>query len=203
MIKRIIFDLDNTLIPFPKNFKEGYREVLEKFNIYIEPTVLYNIIGEYESLYDHYDYDLLISFINNKLNTNFDETFLNAFMDMYDTLEVNISEDIIETLKYLSKKYSLVVLTNWITKSQEKRMKRAGILKYFDKIYGGDYKLKPNKKAFVNAMGKYKIDECIMVGDNIEMDIIPAENLGIKTYYLGKSDKYNTIDKINDLAEVL
>ena len=203
MIKRIIFDLDKTLIPFPKNFKQGYKEVLEEFNLSIKPMDLYNLIGEYEPLYDHYDYNLLLNFINERLNTNFDKTFLDTFMNIYDNLDMELNEGVEETLEYLSKKYSLVILSNWFTKSQENRMKKVCILKYFDKVYGGEYKSKPYKEAFINAMGDYKVEECIMVGDNIEMDIIPAEKLGIKTYYLGKSDKYNTINKISDLKEKL
>ena len=83
-------------------------------------------------------------------------------------------------------------------------MEKLDILKYFDEVYGGDYKSKPNREAFINAMGEYKKEECVMVGDNIEMDIKPALDLGIKTYLYGKkSEMCKTIEKISDLMEVL
>ena len=188
MIKRVIFDLDNTLIPFPKNFIEGYKEVLNKFNLNITPIELYKLIGEYEPLYDHYDYDLLTNFVNDRLGTNFDRTFLDKFIEVYDNLDLELNEGVRETLEYLSSKYSVVALTNWFTKSQKNRLKKLDILKYFDEVYGGDYKSK---------------EECVVVGDSIEMDIKPATKLGIKAYLYGSDDKYECIDKISDLMEVL
>ena len=203
MIKRIIFDLDNTLIPFPKNFIEGYKEVVDDFNLNITPIELYNLIGEYEPLYDHYDYDLLTNFINDRLGTNFDRTFLDRFMEVYDNLDLELNEGVIETLEYLSNKYSVVALTNWFTNSQKNRLKKLDILKYFDEVYGGDYKSKPHKEAFIHAKGDYKIEECIVVGDNIDMDIKPAIDLGMKYYLYGSNDKYDCIEKISELMEVL
>lgn len=52
-------------------------------------------------------------------------------------------------------------------------------------------------------MGDCKIEECVVVGDSIEMDIKPATKLGIKAYLYGSDDKYECIDKISDLMEVL
>ena len=203
MIKRIIFDLDNTLIPFPKGFITGYKEVIDSFNLKITPVELYNLIGDYEPLYDHYDYDLMIDFINKKLGTNLDRKFLDKFMEVYDNLDIELNEGVEETLRYLSKKYSIVALTNWFTKSQKNRLKKLDILKYFDEVYGGDYKAKPYKEAFIHAAGEYKLDECVMVGDSIDMDIEPALKLGMKSYLYGSNDKYECIDKISDLKEVL
>ena len=203
MKKRIIFDLDNTLIPLPKNFIKGFQEILDSFDLNMTPIELYKLIGEYEPLYDNYDYDLLTSFINERLKTNFDKTFLDKFMEMYDNLDIELKEGVRETLEYLSSKYSVVALTNWFTKSQKNRLKKLDILKYFDEVYGGDYKAKPYKEAFIHAAGEYKLDECVMVGDSIDMDIEPALKLGMKSYLYGSNDKYECIDKISDLKEVL
>ena len=49
MIKKVIFDLDNTLMPFPKHFEKGFKEVLNKHNVDIEPILLYKAIGTYET----------------------------------------------------------------------------------------------------------------------------------------------------------
>ena len=203
MKKRIIFDLDNTLIPFPKKFIVGYKEVLDNFNLNITPIELYKLIGDYEPLYDHYDYDLLTNFINDRLGTRFDKTFLDKFIEVYDNLDIELNESVRETLEYLSNKYSIVALTNWFTKSQKNRLKKLDILKYFDEVYGGDYKSKPHKEAFIHAMGNYKPEDCIMVGDSIDMDIEPSKKLGMKSYLYGNSDKYECINKISDLMEVL
>ena len=203
MIKRIIFDLDNTLIPFP-NFEIGFKSVIDKYNLNITPTYLYKLIGSYEKYYDIYNYELLLKVLNKDLNRNLDKTFLDDFMDMYDSIDMKLDDGTVETLKYLKNKYSLVVLTNWFTNSQKNRLKKVNILKYFDEVYGGDLiKIKPNKESFIKAMGDFKPEECISIGDRIKIDIEPAEKLGIKAYLLGKSYKYNTIEKISDLKELL
>ena len=49
MIKKVIFDLDNTIMPFPEEFKMGFKEVLNKHNVDIEPIELYKAIGTYET----------------------------------------------------------------------------------------------------------------------------------------------------------
>ena len=204
MIKRIIFDLDDTLIPFPKGFKNAYSKAIKKYGLNITPMELYELIGLYENYYDIYSYELLLELINSNLNTNLGKDFLDEFMYIYDNIDIKLESGVIDTLKYLKSKYSLVVLTNWFTKSQKNRMKNVGIFDYFDEVYGGDLvKVKPNKESFLMAMGNFKPSECVSVGDRIRIDIEPADKLGIKTYLLGESDKYNTIDKISDLKELL
>lgn len=204
MIKRIIFDLDNTLIPYPKSFEKAYIPYLKKYNLNITPLELYKLVGTYENYHNIYTYDLLLELINKNLNTSLGKEFLDEFIDIYDKLDEPLDKDVIETLKYLSSKYSLVVLTNWFTNSQKNRLKNTKILDYFDEVYGGDLvKTKPNEEAFIKTMGKFKPSECISIGDRIKYDIEPAEKLGIKTYLLGESDKYDTINKISDLKELL
>ena len=73
-----------------------------------------------------------------------------------------------------------------------------GIDKYFSKqIYTDKIKNKPNKEAFLEAIKPYNIDECIMIGDNLETDIKGAESIGMKTILI--DDK----TKIEDLRRIL
>ena len=203
MIKRIIFDLDDTLIPFP-DFEVGFKNIIDKYSLNINPIDLYKLIGTYENYYNIYNYESLLKILNEDLNTDLDKKFLDDFMNMYDNIDMNLEDRVIDTLKYLKSKYSLVVLTNWFTNSQKNRLRKVNILKYFDEVYGGDLvKVKPNEESFIKAMGKFKPNECVSIGDRIKIDIEPAEKLGIKTYLLGESDKYNTIKKISDLKELL
>lgn len=208
MIKRIIFDLDGTLIKFPNNMKEEFKKVLDKHNININSKRLYEVIGKYDKSgnYLYYDMEKLIKFVNKKLNLELGIDFWNDFFKMYNKLITPLSKEEIETLEYLNKKYELVVLTNWFTDSQIARLKCAGIYKYFSKVYGGDIvKLKPNKESFISAMEGLKPNECVMVGDNLELDILVPFNMGMEVYYVTKKDNlnYNTIKKLEDLKERL
>ena len=207
MIKRIIFDIDNTLIDFP-NYIEGYQSVLDKHHINKKAIDLYNAIGVYEECgkFNNYDKDKLLKVINEELNLDLDNSFIDDYFTMYNELITPVSDSIKDTLDYLSKKYELVTLSNWFTFSQERRLKLAGIDKYFKKIYGTDIiPMKPNKESFMSVIGDKNIDECLMIGDNIDMDIKVPYEMGMKVYYFskGKGSIYPSIDKIEDLKKVL
>ena len=207
MIKRIIFDIDNTLIDFP-DYIDGYQSVLDKYHVNKKAIDLYNAIGVYEECgkYDNYDKKELLKVINQELNANLDINFLEDYFNMYNKLITPVSDSVKDTLEYLSKKYELVTLSNWFTFSQESRLKVAGIDKYFTSIYGTDIvPMKPTEESFLSVIGNYKPDECLMIGDNIDMDIKVPYEMGMNVYYLskGKKTNYPIIEKIEDLKEVL
>ena len=207
MIKRIIFDIDNTLIDFP-DYIEGYQKVLDKYHVNKKAIDLYNAIGVYEECgkYNNYDKDELLKVINQELNTNLDINFLDDYFNMYNKLITEVSDSVKDTLDYLSKKYELVTLSNWFTFSQESRLKKVDIDKYFSKIYGTDIvPMKPSKESYLSVIGNNKINECLMIGDNIDMDILVPFNMGMNVYYLSKGKKsiYPSINKIEDLKKLL
>ena len=207
MIRRIIFDIDDTLIPFPKEFIDGYKSVLDRYNLDIEPSKLYEIIGEYETSgeYEYYNKEDLLNLINKRLNINLNNDFIDDFFNMYNKLVSRIDDDLIDTLKYLKSKYELVTLSNWFTDSQEERLKCAGIYKYFDKVYGTDIvPMKPRKESYIKASDNRNLSECLMIGDNYEMDIKVPLELGMNVYQLTNKDtNYPSIKKISDLKDVL
>ena len=85
-----------------------------------------------------------------------------------------------ETLAYLSKKYELVILTNWFIECQIKRLENIGICKFFTEFYGAEQCTKPYKESFEQAAGKLQMDEIAMVGDSLKMDIKGALDAGIE-----------------------
>ena len=208
MIKRIIFDLDNTLIDFPKNFEDGYKKVLLKHNLSNDPKDLYKVIGLYENNDENkfYDKTRLLELINNTLNTSLDSTFISDFFEMYNNLSSNVPESVKETLEYLSSKYELFILSNWFTDSQKARMKNAGILNFFKEVYGTDIvPMKPRRESFMSLIDNLNPNECVMIGDNLEVDIKVPYELGFNVYHLNKNgtSKYPTIRKIEELKEML
>ena len=120
----------------------------------------------------------------------------------------DVDDSVIDTLEYLSGKYELVVLTNWFTEAQSNRLRSAGIDKYFSKVYGGNLILKPEKHAFINAAGNSKLEECIMIGDSYNLDVMGAYNAGIKPIFMNPKHKENKnnfdeIEKLSDLKDIL
>ena len=197
MIKKIIFDLDNTLIDWIDEFDYALRDTLIKYNIDFDYRILSKSIDEYDHIskvYNSYD---LIDFLNNKYNLGITIDFINDWLKELGT-KGSVSKEVEELLKYLSSKYELVVLTNWESNCQKNRLKSAGIYKYFKDVYGGEVVKKPDEESFMQAIYPYDIKECIMVGDSLYFDIEPANKLGIKTYMVGKD-----IKSILDLKEML
>jgi len=208
MIKRIIFDLDNTLIKFPKNYKKEYDKVINKYNLNISSSDLYRVIGVYEkngkNIY--YDKQKMLELINEEFNLDLKLDFIDYLLKIASNIVDLIDVRTIDTLEYLSNKYELVVLTNWFTECQKQRLKKAKILKYFKIIYGTDMiPMKPRKESFMSVIGDLKYEECLIIGDNLEVDIKVPYEMGMQVYHLNKfgTSKYPTIRKIEDLKEML
>jgi len=208
MIKLIIFDIDNTIMDFPKNFEIELKKVLDKFGVNIEPIELYKAVGSYEINKEgvYYTKEKLVEVVNKVLNLNLPLEFIDEFFNMYDKLISDIESGVIDTLKYLKGKYKVVALSNWFTDSQKSRLKEAGVLEYFDEVYGTDIiPMKPREESFMSVIGDLKPEECVMIGDNLKVDIEVPYELGFNVYHLNKfgTTKYPTIRKIEELKERL
>jgi len=66
--------------------------------------------------------------------------------------------------------------------------------------------LKPDKRAFLAVLEKLKVkpEEALMVGDEIERDLIPAKNLGMEVILIDRKNKIENaqFEKINSLGEL-
>ena len=97
-------------------------------------------------------------------------------------------EDTIDVLAYLkSKKYKLGIIANQ-KKGLEDRLIEFGILEYFDLVIASEEVgvSKPDKEIFNIALSKTscKPHECIMIGDRLDNDILPANQIGMKTIWV-------------------
>ena len=214
MIKRIIFDLDNTLIDWEDNYwEDGIKFACKKLNINYNDKLkndIINVIDNYEKTQEYFKIDIMQDLINKKLNSNYDTQFIKLILNYFEKCVPNkIDSKIIETLKYLQSKYELVVLTNWFEYQQKQRLKNANLYKYFKKVYGTEtVKIKPNKEAFELARGNVLPNECVMIGDNFEIDIKGAINAGLEAIFYNRknidvSKKYKSIYKFEELKELL
>lgn len=79
--------------------------------------------------------------------------------------------------------------------------------KYFEIFTPRETKfLKPDPKAFLVVLNKLKVkpEEVLMVGDEVERDLIPAQKLGMKTVLVDRENKVKDYSgtKINSLREI-
>lgn len=210
MIKRLIFDLDNTLIKWVPEYTSAIIETLEEFNLDMDYKKIDEATGIMEKKYSHLTKEDLLYEINNICNSNLKIEFIDRLLENQKKLAPIDDYETIDTIKYLSSKYELVLLTNWFTDCQTGRLETLGVKKYFKEFYGSDIAgTKPNLEGFKMACGNYKMEECIMIGDNLKTDIEGALNVGMGVI---KCDLYNldlevheypVIKKISDLKEML
>ena len=210
-MKKIIFDLDNTLIFWKDEYIKPLYDILEQFNIYNKELAdLVNFyIESYESNYNYLTKENLISHINKNCHTNLDVGFLDALLKAQEFCFSKASDELISTLEYLSGKYELYVLSNWFTDCQIGRLKNAGIYKYFKKVVGGEGYMKPHPDVFLKVLKKEEFKDAIMIGDNLDVDIKGAMNVGISSILYNYKDKdvkkdgFKIIKTMSELKEIL
>ena len=201
MIKRLIFDVDNTLIKWIDEYTV-YSEshALDEIGIKYDEKLLKELddIGNsYEKYYDIYDKEKYVNYLNEKLNLNLPNNYVDIWMKYLSDCYPKDNKKLIDVLEYLSSKYELVILSNWFRLSQENRIKGMKIDKYFIKqIYTDEVKNKPNKEAFLEAIKPYNIDECIMIGDSLETDIKGANDIGMKSILIDEKTKIEDLRRI-------
>lgn len=213
MIKRVIFDIDNTLIPWKEEYYSEIKKVLKELNIdYTEKDYekILEAFGEYENVYYTFDKKLMLKYINDYTNKKYPEEFIyNVIEKWANCVPEKIDKNIIKLLEYLKSKYELVILTDWYKDQQIKRLEKVEILKYFSDIYSAENtRRKPFKEAFIHAIGDNKPNECIMIGDNFERDIKGALNAGLQAIYYAPNEikenkEYYTISKLEDIMNIL
>ena len=196
MIKRIIFDVDMTLLNTVKDCHDTYFEYFKDED---KVKKFYDIFEEYDSLDKKYDKDEMAEFVNDRLGQSFTRKDFDKIFDIYSNHGTLVDDNIINVLDDLSKRYEIVALTKWFKDQQASRLKCAGILKYFKKVYGVEDGIKPEKIAFLKACGDYVAGECLMVGDSVRSDAYPASSLGINTLLLGKDSSYQCINNLSEI----
>ena len=207
-MRAIIFDVDNTLIDWQNEYIFVLKNLLLEINPnFTEEEILKidNVIDTNEKFLTELNRESFLKYINDKTGLTFDMNFLNNLIKGQGKCYKDDNE-LIETIKYLASKYDLFVISNWFTETQKLRLENLGIAKYFKKIIGGDENyFKPDTRCFDIILKDYKVDECVYVGDKLDVDIKPALSIGMDAIWKTniETNKYKTIKNINDLRNIL
>ena len=107
----------------------------------------------------------------------------------------------------MDKHYKLHIITNGFKEVQSIKIDNCGLKNYFDTIIiSEEHNLtKPDEKIFRLAenFAKTTKDECVMIGDNFESDIIGAINSGWDAIYFTEKNPENFSGKnISNLKEL-
>ena len=199
-ITDVFFDLDHTLWDFERNSELTYHKIFEKYNLQIHladflkvyvpnNTRLWGLyqmdkIGKEELRYQR----LKMSF--DALGVSVSDQDIDVLADdyiKYLTTYNHLFEDAEIILDYLKPKYKLHIITNGFAEVQEGKLKNSGIDHYFEVIMDSEKAgvKKPNPVIFEKAMSLANVqpEKAFMVGDNYEVDILGAKNVGMHTLY--------------------
>ena len=205
MKKRYIFDLDGTLLLSDYKLEKEYFE-----NVYGEKANIFNssiseYLDEYERTYSNYDIEMLSRYLTLKSGVEVNSDVINGWIDVVGCEKPILVPGVIQVLEYLKGRgYSLAVLTNWFGKTQKNRLKRAGLIDYFDDIYTGEAVLKPRKAAYMSAKDRFMPSECVFIGDNLDKDYIGPRACGMDSIiYDSDNNHHKTLVKIRNMEELI
>ena len=99
----------------------------------------------------------------------------------------NLFEGCHEVLSYLKSKYQLHIITNGFEEVQVVKMNSSNLNQYFEQVVTSEMAgvTKPDPQIFKHALAlaHAKSTESIMIGDNMEVDCIAAEEEGFRSVY--------------------
>ena len=201
-IKHIFFDLDHTLWHFEKNSSLTFKFLLNKYNINVGLQSFLKIYMPINfSLWNLYRDDKITKeyLRHNRLKSTFEKLNINIKPSIIDNISDDyvkhlpdnnfLLKDAITVLDYLFKKYTLHIITNGFTEVQNTKIINSNLKKYFTCIIDSETVgvKKPHSKIFQYAYDVSKAtnkNQCLMIGDNYEADVMGAINNGFKAIHL-------------------
>lgn len=121
----------------------------------------------------------------------------------------NIFDDVVPVLTYLRKKgYILGVYSDWWSELPE-LLKQMGLSEYFKYLYSsselGIAKRQDGSFRKLIQTANLQPSQTVMVGDSIELDIVPAQSAGIRSIWVNRDykEKPDFINSINSLGEII
>ncbi len=220
--KHIFFDLDHTIWDFETNSLKALQQIFSEENLtergvpsFEQFHVTYKPINDrYWSKY-HNGYATKEQVRINRFSETLAEFNVKdaALAERMAQSYVNLSPkmtalfpDAFEILQYLQSRYSLHLITNGFAEVQWIKIENSGLRPFFEHIIISEEvgTQKPDKQIFEIAMNRAftSAEECLMIGDNFNTDIIGARNAGMDQVYF--NPKRNRIkDKVTYVVNSL
>ncbi|NOY48921.1 MAG: noncanonical pyrimidine nucleotidase, YjjG family [Chlorobi bacterium] len=220
-ISHVFFDLDHTLWDFDKNSALTFEKIFNINNLeinideFLEVYVPINF--QYWKLYreekigkDKLRYGRLNDAFN-ILQIEVKRSMIYKLSDDYITYLCtfnNLFDGTIEILEYLYSKYQLHIITNGFKEVQQGKLNNSNINRFFSTITNSEMVgvKKPNPKIFNYALSvaKAKIENSIMIGDNLEADVQGALNIGLDAicFNYHNEDLDTNVKQVDNLLEL-
>lgn len=206
--KTLFFDVDDTLLDFGAAEKEALRMLFEEQG---SP-----LTDEIEARYRHINQGLWRAFEEGKLdrdevvNTRFsllfkeygqevDGTLLERKYRSYLEEGHQLVAGALEVISDLQARYELYIVTNGVSKTQDKRLRKAGLHPLFKGIFVSEdtgYQ-KPMKEFFDHVFARVPgldVEQALIIGDSLTADIKGGQLAGLDTCWYNPDGKANETD---------
>jgi putative hydrolase of the HAD superfamily len=203
--QHLFFDLDHTLWDFDTNAKVALTALYAEFDLHSKVSAAFDdfyqkYLFHNQVLWDRYNQGLITAdelkwrrmwrtMLDFKIaDEPLAKEISGRFMELLPTQKV-VFPYTFEILDYLTeKKYDLHLITNGFEKTQWSKLQHSGLGRYFTHVITseGSNSLKPKKEIFDFAINKAgtTFAKSIMLGDNLDADIMGAMNAGMDTIFV-------------------
>lgn len=229
--KKLLFDLDNTLVDDDKNREYAIGKLLaargeevteEKIQKFISTDNQFwkdRVAGRIPDPYEFKSNEEQIKWVRaERIKRYFGEMSLeaatelnNKYVDLLQEKAFPIDNSL-EVLKYLyDKDYEIYIVTNGPKRAVKNKAKGTGGLEYIKEIFAAEEVgyMKPRKEYFNGFFKKincYDTSEMLIIGDELEKDVLGGMNNNIDTCWFNRRGEKNTgykVDyEIKDLLEL-
>lgn len=227
--KNIFFDLDDTLWAFSENSRDTFEEVYLKFKF----NAYFDSFEHYYSLYQQRNLSLWEEYGEGKIT----KAELNDRRFLYPLQAVGVNDPalsrrfsddffsiiptkkklmphVVDILEYLTPGYNLYIISNGFRELQSRKMRSAGIDRYFKKVILSEDigVLKPYPGIFHFALSatQSEVGNSIMIGDNWNADITGAKGVGMDQVYYNVEGRTEyefkptlVVDELTELKNLL
>ena len=202
--KILLFDLDDTLLDFSANETDSLNKLFQQYGYTLSDELLrvYNSVNK--QLWADYENGNIV--LDVVLNSRFSETMLrmgkvvdgieweNLYRELLENGSQRLMEGALDVCQRLSLSHRLFVITNGITQTQLKRLKKSGLFDFFEDIFDSQSIgfQKPSKQFFDYVMSHIKDfnrKETLIIGDSLNTDIKGGLLSGIDTCWINRNSQ--------------
>jgi putative hydrolase of the HAD superfamily len=221
----VFFDLDRTLWDFERNSKSTLEEIYSTYKL--DQHISH--FNHFHQSYLRINSDLWQKYGKKKITKNelrdtrflktlhhheiYDESLASKLSEAYISIspqKTSLFPNTIQTLQTLKERdYQLHIITNGFVEVQYIKLENSNLRPFFDVVVCSEEigVNKPNKEIFSHALNlaNANASESMMIGDDLKVDIIGANQLGIEAVLFDPEKRHRSqaFQIINSLDEIL
>jgi 2-haloacid dehalogenase len=203
--KTLLFDVDDTLLDFGAAEKLALQFLFEEQNIRLTSEVEEQYKKINQGLWRRFeagelDRDEVVntrfSILFNEYGKEMDGILLEKNYRSYLEQGHQLVDGAFVLISELHNDFDLYVVTNGVSKTQDKRLRDSGLFPLFRNIFVSEdtgYQ-KPMKEFFdyvFSRIPNFRVEEALIIGDSLSADIKGGELAGMDTCWFNPNMKYN------------